>query len=304
MSITIPCTDETWDRISKHLGIAGSGPTSFYWQQRRKELQYERDESGSVTAEGLYKRLDKPNWINRDPGPIARMRALLRPNDPRFWREHPLVETWEQRVRQKVDGRLRELFGSYNLTKAFEVVELIEDYAPSHSVLEIGAGACLVAALLLGRHQDVRYTIVDLPETMPVGFLTLRHLFPESPIALPGESMGQPRVRFCSVEELQDGPYGAVVNVASFQELDPPIVANYFRKIDEVLEPNGIFVCINREKKTDPERKLRSVFKEYPWPESYETLLDDEALISRWSNPQIAVLRRVIRKASSPQEMR
>ncbi|PCJ61681.1 MAG: hypothetical protein COA65_01650 [Rhodospirillaceae bacterium] len=300
MSISIPCTDETWSRIKKLLLQRGAGETSAYWQDRRNELLYERNQDGTVTVNGLYPSLKKIHWFdrNKSPGPIARIRAWCSPDDPRFWCKHPLVEAYQQRIKSQLDDRLVKLFPMYDLAKAYDVMQTIERYAPSGSILEIGAGGCLVAALVLNRHPSAQYCVIDLPETMPIGFLILRHLFPQLSIALPGEAIDRPRVRFCTPEEKPDGLFGAVVNVASFQELDPPIVNDYFLKIDEALVDGGVFVCINREEKIDPMRKLRSVFKEYPWPQNYETLLDDEALISRWSGPEIAVLRRVICKQS------
>ena len=244
---------------------------------------------------GLYAKVPDPAWIDNNPGVIGRFRALLAvKNDPRFWREHPLLAAWPS-MSQRVDQRIIEIFSKIDIVKADEIADVL--LSPSNArtthVLEIGAGACLVAAMVLRPNPQARYSIVDLPESIPTGFLLLSYLFPDLDIALPG---GEGQVTFYTPDMKPAGPFSAAVNSTSFQELDPPIVEGYFRLIDEALQPGGVFICVNRDVKIDADRNLRAIFDEYPWPENYDILQDDESIISRWSGPQTVVRRRVIRK--------
>jgi cyclopropane fatty-acyl-phospholipid synthase-like methyltransferase len=103
-------------------------------------------------------------------------------------------------------------------------------------------------------------------------------------------------VTFRRPSDPAEGAFSAAVNVTSFQELDAPIVADYMRRIDEWLVPGGVFICVNRDSEVSQTRKLASFFDQYPWPENYETIVDDESIISRWSRRHIVVRKRIIRK--------
>ena len=279
MTITIPVDGGTWEKARRFLDDAGPVATSAYWETRRHELQY-RPVAGAVECSGLYAPiLPAPTWIDPFPGPIARVRKALSRRSPKYWTMHPLLLRWCE-IEAEIDPRLTAIFSAYDLVKAYETAEILLAHRPTH-VLEIGAGACLVGAFLLSGMPGLRYTVVDIPETIPLGMLTLRHIFPDMAIGLPGED-GQ--VRFHTPDKLPEGPFDAAVNVTSFQELTPDIVAGYFAFIERTVK--GVFICVNRAEK-------ETRFADYPWP-AWEILRDDEPLISRWSGPDTVARRRVL----------
>ena len=131
------------------------------------------------------------------------------------------------------------------------------------------------------------------------GFLTIRRFHPEIDVALPNEDRSKATVHFYTPDDLPMGSFDAAINMTSFQELDPPIVADYFHAIDRWLITNGLFVCINRHEKIVPHMGLESRFDEYPWPKSYRILQDDEAICTRKSGFDTIIRRRVIKKVKT-----
>ncbi|MBO6806753.1 hypothetical protein [Thalassospira sp.] len=291
MGVVIPATDETWQRLQA-LSTLPRSASSAYWQDRRTEMAMQRT-GDAITFDGLYSDVpEAPGWLS--PGRLSWLRRLVGVGDARDWSEHPLTLAWRTRLHALPDPRLASVFSSYDLAKAEDTAADL----PDGPILEIGGGACLVAAAML-RRDCQRYAVIDLPESMAAGFAVLRWLFPAINIALPGEPNTGARVTFHTPDSMPDETFAAAVNVTSFQELDPPIVAGYFVRLDDWLVPGGRFVCINRAVKTDPARNLHAVFEDYPWPEGWSVLRDDEPLISRWSGPMTTIRRRVIQKPTT-----
>lgn len=158
--------------------------------------------------------------------------------------------------------------------------------------LEIGAGSCYLVGLLKERLPGCRFYIVDLPSTIPFGFVHLSTLFPDAKIALPHdvEASGglgalEQEVVFLTPDQAGLIPSSSVsigCNTDSFMEMMPEVVAGYFSLLRRVLQKDNLFYCSNRaEKRMHPaEGEARTVkfgnpnvieeavpvrFHEYPW---------------------------------------
>jgi hypothetical protein len=69
-------------------------------------------------------------------------------------------------------------------------------------------------------------------------------------------------------------PIDVVINVASMQEMDPPVVEAYFDDIREVAQIRDVlFYCCNREEKTLPDGTVTR-FAYYPWRFDDQILVD------------------------------
>jgi len=154
----------------------------------------------------------------------------------------------------------------------------------STSYVEIGPGSGYLAALI-HRHRPGRLILIDLPEILPYSFLLLHRIFPDSPFMLPNELEGSPIQMpeqgfvFMTPDQakrLPDRCMDIGVNTASFGEMLPDLVANYFALLRRIAKPDGLFFTCNRiekwmdeagssagETSRSPKHCLR--FENYPW---------------------------------------
>lgn len=144
--------------------------------------------------------------------------------------------------------------------RMLEVFSLVELPQASTKMLEIGGGACVNAALMIGAY-GCKYTIVDLPETISVGFVFLKAVFPELRIALPdvvhdhvctGKDFDALWDDFDVVFLLpyQSDAIGSeamdcAFNVSSFQEMRIEVVNEYLSLLRRVVRPGGNLVLEN-----------------------------------------------------------
>lgn len=149
--------------------------------------------------------------------------------------------------------------------------------------LEIGAGSGYLAALMF-RLRAARLLIVDLPEIIPYSFLYLTGRYPEATFVLPNElarsrSEPPPDFLFLAPDQLANVPNASIdiaVNTASFGEMLPEQIGEYFRFLRRVAAPEGLFFTVNRIEKwmsreagspdqSVPGRGIPVRFDEYPW---------------------------------------
>ncbi len=123
------------------------------------------------------------------------------------------------------------------------------------SMLEVGGGACVNVAFYHSLNPKMHSTIVDLPETVMVGYCFLKTVFPEMRIELPHEAgrepaEGHPEVRFLlptQAEMVQDGSMDFCFNMSSFQEMTITTVNHYLRFMCRKLKPGGTLLSVNLE---------------------------------------------------------
>jgi hypothetical protein len=161
--------------------------------------------------------------------------------------------------------------------------------------VEIGPGSGYLAALI-HHHRPGRLILIDLPEMLPYSFLMLHRIYPELPFLLPNELEGDP-VRlpesgfiFMASDQanrLPDHCMDIGVNTASFGEMLPELVTDYFRLLRRIVRPDGLlFTCNRVEKWMEHARGSPNIgsshpaghwmrFGEYPWsPEDRDVFFE------------------------------
>jgi hypothetical protein len=73
---------------------------------------------------------------------------------------------------------------------------------------------------------------------------------------------------------MQKCPIDMVINIASMQEMDPPIVSSYFDNIRALSRVRKLlFYCCNRQEKKLPDGTI-SRFADYPWGDDDQIIVD------------------------------
>jgi len=153
--------------------------------------------------------------------------------------------------------------------------------------LVIGDGYGVMAALLL-LHAPQRKTIIaNLTKSLLLDLAYIRRAVPdvhlalvsswgEMTTALADDTVRLIAVRADDVDCIEQTAIGLAVNVVSMQEMDAPVIANYFRLLRNNKATETAFYCCNRlHKVTD--------FEDYPWLDSDRVLHNSACSWSQWS---------------------
>lgn len=157
----------------------------------------------------------------------------------------------------------------------------------------IGDGFATMTTLLLATGLCNRLIAVNLSKTLLVdlsylrrwmgaeGFETSVDLVTNEDAlqcALANDAKGPNRViaiRASDHHLLRHCPINLAVNIASMQEMDPPVTAAYFEDLRAVASGRPVtFYCCNREEKTLPDG-IVSRFSDYPWQAGDRVLADE-----------------------------
>ena len=178
-------------------------------------------------------------------------------------------------------------------------------FGDDFSFLEIGAGSGNLAHLMLHRAKRTSY-IVDLPRTLCGAVAYLSRVMPDLRLLLPNEApaMSHEGVDLVFLTPAQihlvpDRSLALAVNAASFQEMTPRQVGDYFALVDRAVRPGGLFACYNRVEKipgddTIVEKESQAAvmrFAEYPWRPGREILVHEVCRFSRLVQRDNSVLR-------------
>ena len=121
-------------------------------------------------------------------------------------------------------------------------------------MLEVGAGNCVHVAFRHLLDPAMHTTVIDLPASIPVGFLLLRLVGIDA--ALPNEASDAP-VRFRLPHQPVDGRFDFAFNMSSFQEMTMATVNGYMTLIAGYLRPGGALQHVNmREARHIPGNKI------------------------------------------------
>jgi hypothetical protein len=171
--------------------------------------------------------------------------------------------------------------------------------------LEIGAGSGNLAHLMLQHAKRTSY-IVDLPRTLCGAVAYLSRVMPALRMLLPNEAETAPHsdadLVFLTPAQLHLVPgraFALAVNTASFQEMTPAQVGEYFTLVDRAVRPGGLFACYNRVEKIPGDDTIvvkesqAAVmrFAEYPWRPGRETLVNEVCRFSRLVQRDNSILR-------------
>lgn len=160
----------------------------------------------------------------------------------------------------------------------------------------IGDGFASMSTLLLASKSAGRVVLVNLTKTLLVDLWYLKLwmgsekfetsvdlVVDEAGLARaletpPSEVRG--RMQVIAIEAsnhqlMQSCPIDIVINIASMQEMNPPVVAAYFDDMRAIArERDLLFYCCNRQEKKLPDGVV-TTFADYPWHADDQILVDD-----------------------------
>jgi len=331
---SIPCNNKIWDRLQKYFNYCSKNSENYlisdYWKKRKQDFDY-NFENGIVhiADPGLYveKQFEDnkyfPNknlfqelfkilaanileFVELRSPPIDKIQKKLKyllAKNSETYHKNQLVNLYENKYkpRLQVEERLlTEMFGVYTLTKQADIAFLLISHLGTRrkvNVLEVGAGVAILSYLLYRKLNLLRYDIIDLSFVIPNAFLLLSYLAPDAIITIPGEDDNKKAVfRFFLPDSYpeNEADIDIGINVTSFQEMNQKIVRDYFDLFQKVIHQEGYIFCMNRSEKTFGNDIQR--FSDYPWPDNFETLLDEDDIISYCSGPTTRHERRLLRR--------
>jgi hypothetical protein len=158
----------------------------------------------------------------------------------------------------------------------------------------IGDGFGSMTSLLLASRSACRVVLVNLSKTLLVDLWFLKlwmgnqqfdksvdlvNTIDELSIAL-GKPIGTEYGRVIAIQAKDHSlligcPANFVVNIASMQEMNPPVIASYFDDMRSIAGCQQLmFYCCNREEKFLPDGTVTR-FRDYPWNSNDDILLDE-----------------------------
>lgn len=148
----------------------------------------------------------------------------------------------------------------YVYLRMLEVFNLAKLPKAPSAVVEIRGGACVNAAIMIGAY-NCKYAIIDLPETIPVGYAFLKSAFPMLRVALPdvvhdclcaGRAFDDLWKDFDAVfmlpyqsDAISSDYMDCAFNVSSFQEMRIEVVNEYLFLLRRILKPGGQLLLEN-----------------------------------------------------------
>jgi len=195
-----------------------------------------------------------------------------------------------------------QIYRAYYLAS---ILTYVEAFAGDFCFIEIGAGSGNLAHLML-RHAKRTSYIVDLPRTLcgAVAYLsgvmpTLRMLLPNEAVSVPHRDVDLVFVTPAQLDLVPDRAVTLAVNAASFQEMTPVQVGDYFALVDRAVRTGGLFACYNRVEKIPGDDTITAKesgaevmrFAEYPWRTGRETLVHEVCRFARLTQRDNSMLR-------------
>jgi len=171
------------------------------------------------------------------------------------------------------------------LTAALLLEKVPERLSPGATVAVIGDGFGMLGALLLTLAPGVRIVSVNLSRTLLVDLVFLARALPGLKFALATDAaslamlLSDHNVRLIALRAedaqlLAACPLDLAANVVSMQEMDPPVIAGYFKALRQGAGPPVAFYCCNRLEKMLPDGTVVR-FQDYPWAGRDEILVDE-----------------------------
>lgn len=159
----------------------------------------------------------------------------------------------------------------------------------------IGDGFASLSTLLLASKSAGRVVLVNLTKTLLVDLWYLKLWMGaekfETSVDLVVDAAGLARaleqsksradgaqqiiaIQASDHKLLQNCPVDVVLNIASMQEMDPPVVEAYFDDMRAIaIKRDLLFYCCNREEKKLPDGTVTR-FADYPWRDDDQILVD------------------------------
>ena len=165
------------------------------------------------------------------------------------------------------------------------LVRKMETMQDPHRILIIGDGHGILAALLHSRYPNSRIFLADLGSVLFFQAYHLHKAFPGAPQVLIDEDLDNHDNAVFSlcpadrVDMLPQDELDLAINLASMQEMDPAVTANYFALLRQ--RKTRLFYCCNRlEKHLEGGEITR--FMDYPWSPADKHLVDGPCPWHQW----------------------
>lgn len=179
---------------------------------------------------------------------------------------------------------------NYDMLRQSLTLALIRNYLdlgnPKECNLVIGDGYGVMASLLLMLTPGRRTIAANLTKPLLLDLIYIRQALPDVRLALvSGEdellaALADDRIRLIAIRAddapiIAEAAVGLAVNIVSMQEMDQPVISEYFRILRGNKAERTAFYCCNRLfKVTD--------FEDYPWRGNDRVLHDSSCSWSQW----------------------
>lgn len=168
--------------------------------------------------------------------------------DSKLWAEEPPIPCLQSGFGLSIDGRC---VNDVTCDVQRYVCNLLRlGLRDGQRVVEIGAGYGGLAHAVL-KARDVRYCIIDLPETLIYSASFLIEHFPDAEVYVyrPGDApsaMGDAKIAFLPNYRADwIGETDVAINTVSFPEMSRDALTGYLRILSERLTPEGFLVSVN-----------------------------------------------------------
>jgi hypothetical protein len=181
------------------------------------------------------------------------------------------------------------------LTLSFLHHRISSTFTAKPTCCVIGDGFASMTTLLLASGSAGRVILVNLTKTLLVDLWYLKVWLGEEKyesqvtlvtdaegldraLAKPADISGVGHVIAIQASDhalLRRCPVDIALNIVSMQEMDPPVIADYFDDLRSIASKRQVtFYCCNREEKTLPDGVVTR-FSEYPWHSGDQVMVDE-----------------------------
>ena len=179
---------------------------------------------------------------------------------------------------------------NYDMLRQSLTLALIRHYLdlgnPKECNLVIGDGYGVMSSLLLMLTPERRTIAANLTKPLLLDLIYIRQALPDVRLALVSDedellaALADDRIRLIAVPAddapiIAEAAVGLAVNVVSMQEMDLPVISEYFRVLRGNRARQTAFYCCNRLFKV-------ADFEDYPWREKDRVLHDSSCSWSQW----------------------
>jgi len=158
--------------------------------------------------------------------------------------------------------------------------------------LVIGDGFGVFTSLFLLAMPERKTIIINLTKSLLLDLVYVGRAVSDVGIALADneedvrQALSDPAIRLIAIQAdnaacATVAPIGISANVVSMQEMDPDVVAGYFRILRDNPSKETVFYCANKLTKTLPDgTEVR--FRDYPWMDEDHIFHDSACPWSQW----------------------
>lgn len=136
------------------------------------------------------------------------------------------------------------------------------------TIVELGGGYGRNAYVFLKLLPGVRYTLIDLPESLDIARKYLSEVLPDA------------KIDFLTPERIEEIPEKSVdlfINISSFHEMRPEQISYYFDQIGRMTK--GYFYSKQWKKTKMPYENIELKREDYPWKKNWREIYNRECAV-------------------------